>query len=399
MARAADLADGALRGVRVIDLSQVIAGPYVGRLLADLGADVIKLEPPDGDLGRWIAPRHDRSQSALLNFANVGKRSVGVDLRVPGAAALVLELVRAADAVIENFRPGVADRLGVGWHAVHAANPRAVMLSISGFGRASAWSDRRAFAPIVQAVTGILHDQAATAGLPVAQRPEAHSDVITALHGCVALLAALRVAEASGRGQHVEVAMFDATLASYDKAGNALLDPPDDRVMNPIYDAGRHGSIAVGGSVQHVWRQVAATYPEVRDPTPPGAELATKGRLRHEALERWMADQPSQSELFERLDAAGLACAPVVSLRDALTGPLARERDLLVEVDDRRGGTRPVVRPPARFSGSANRVRGPAPRVGEHNAEVLRELLGCDDARLASLLESGVLVEGTKREV
>ena len=392
----ADVQSGPLSGVRVIDLSQVIAGPYAGRLFADLGADVIKVEPPDGDLGRWIAPKHDRNMSALFTFGNVGKRSIGLDLGKPGGAEVVLELVRNADALIENFRPGVADRLGVGWEDVRRANPRAVMLSINGFGRDSAWGGRRAFAPIVQAVAGILHDHAESSGQPVAQRPDAHSDVISGLHGTVALLAALRAAEVSGTGQHVELPMFDATLSTYDKALNALLDPPDDRVMNPIYDAGSNGTIAVGGSVQFVWHQLVETY-GLDDPTPPDADLETKGRLRHDAIEAWMGAQQGAPVLLEALDAAGLAAAPVVSLRDALTGDLARERDLLVDVDDRRGGTRPVVRPPARFSESDNRVRGPAPTLGEHGADLLREL-GWNEERIRELRERGVLCEGGGRE-
>ncbi len=393
----ADQSAGPLDGVRVIDFSRVIAGPYAARILTDLGADVIKVEPPDGDPARVIAPRHDRGMSGFIAFANVGKRSISVDLQKPGAAELMLELVRGADAVIENFRPGVMDRLGIGWLAIHAANPQAVLLSISGFGADSAWRDRRAYAPIVHAVAGILDDQSRYSGQPVAQRSEAHADTISALHGAVSLLAALRVAEATGEGQHVEVPMFDAVLSTYNEVVNELLDGPDERVMNPIYDAGEWGSIAAAGSAAYIWRLLSSAMPEITDPDP-DAELPTKARLRHQELERWMAAQPSQDVLFENLERAGLAFAPVVPLRDALTGPLAQERNLLVEVDDRRGGLRPVVRPPARFSVSRNEVRGVPPRRGEHNAELLRELLGYDDARVRELEASGILAPPSDEE-
>ena len=393
MSQPADFADGPLVGVRVIDLSRVIAGPYVGRILTDLGASVIKVEPPAGDPARQIAPRHDRGMSGFLAFANVGKRSVSIDLSKPGASALLLDLVRTADAVIENFRPGVMDRLGIGWDAIHAANPRAILLSINGYGADSAWAGRRAYAPIMHAVTGILHDQSRYSGQPVAQRNEAHADTLSALHGVVSILAALRVAEASGEGQHVEVPMFDAVLSTYSEVVYELLDGPDDRVMNPIYDAGPLGAIASAGSAAYVWTLAARAFPdELPEPTPPGADLPTKARLRHEALEHWMASQPSHDALFAKLDEAGLACAAVVPLRDALSGPLARERDLLTEVDDRRGGVRPVVRAPARFSNTRNEIRGVPPRRGEHNAEVLGELLGYDAARVAALESAGVLV-------
>ena len=256
-----DLAEGPLRGVRVLDLSRVIAGPYVGRLFCDLGAEVIKVEPPEGDDARVIAPRHDRGQSWLLHFSNVGKRSIALDLGKPGAADVVLELARISDAVIENFRPGVADRLGIGFAAIHAVNPRAVVLSVNGFGAESEWRDKRAYAPIVHAITGLLRDRGASGAVPTQPRI-AYSDVLTALHGAVALLAGLRMAEATGQGQHIEVPMFDATLASHSEAGNVLIDPPDDRVMNPIFDAGPHGWIAVGGAAQHVWMSLAAAFPE-----------------------------------------------------------------------------------------------------------------------------------------
>src|SRR5882672_11016463 len=389
---APDLAEGPLRGVRVLDLSRVIAGPYVGRLFCDLGAEVIKVEPPEGDDARRIAPRHDRGQSWLLHFSNVGKRSIALDLAKPGAADVLLGFARVSDAVIENFRPGVAERLGIGWTAIHEVNPRAVLLSVNGFGSNSVWSDRRAYAPIVHAITGLLRDRGQTSQVP-AQPRIAYSDVLTALHGAVALLAGLRMAEATGRGQHIEVPMFDATLARHSEAGNVLIEPPDDRVMNPIFDAGPNGWIAVGGAAQHVWVSLAGAFPEeLLDPAAKGAALEVKAAARHQAVARFLAAQPSLDAALAALARAKLAAAPVITPKEALLGPLARERDLLTQVDDHEGGTRPVVRPPARFSATKNEVRGPAPRAGEHGAELLRELLGFDDARIRALRESGALL-------
>jgi crotonobetainyl-CoA:carnitine CoA-transferase CaiB-like acyl-CoA transferase len=370
----------------------MVMGPTCGMILAQLGAEVIKVEPPEGDDARVIAPRHDRGQSWLLHFSNVGKRSIALDLGKPGAADVVLELARISDAVIENFRPGVADRLGIGFAAIHAVNPRAVVLSVNGFGSESEWRDKRAYAPIVHAITGLLRDRAASGAVPTQPRI-AYSDVLTALHGAVALLAGLRMAEATGQGQHIEVPMFDATLASHSEAGNVLIDPPDDRVMNPIFDAGRHGWIAVGGAAQHVWMSLAAAFPdELRDPSPKGAELEAKARARHDAVAAFLAAQPSLEAALERLARAKLAAAPVVTPKEALLGPLARERDLLTQVEDGRGGTRPVVRSPARFSAAKNEVRGRAPGHGEHGAELLRELLGWDPERIRALTESGALL-------
>lgn len=378
--------------MRVLDLSRVLAGPYAGRLFRDLGAEVIKLEPPTGDESRQIAPKHDRGQSWLFTFSNVGKRSIALDLGKPGAAEVVLALAHVCDAVIENFRPGVLDRLGIGWDALHEANPRAVLLSINGFGSDSSFRERRAYAPIVHAATGLLRDRGQLGQTPTQPR-NAYSDILTGLHGTVALLAALRVAEATGVGQRVEVPMFDATLASHSESGNVLLDPPDDRVMNPIYHAGGHGFIAVAGAAPHVWVSISREFAsELSDPAQPDADFETKVRLRHDAISAWMARQPTQAELLEKLARAKLACAPVVTPREALESEFAAERALLTQVDDRRGGTRPVVRSPAVFSASRNEIRGPAPLPGEHGPEVLRALLGYDDTKIDALAASGVLV-------
>ncbi len=385
--RAAPFAD-----LRVVELAQVLAGPYGGRLLAELGADVVKVEAPAGDLARRIAPPRDRGQSGLYTWANLGKRNVCLDLTRPEGRAVALDLVRASHAVIENFRPGVADRLGVGWRDVHEANPRAVMVSVSGYGGDSSLREHGAFAPTMHAATGLIEYQRRKGGPGAAlvNLPDARADLTTALHATIGLLAALRTAERTGVGQHLDLAMFDAVLATYPETPFELLDPPEVREEPPPYDAGPNGHVVVAGPPQHVWAVVARAF-GLADPAPPEADVPAKARLRHAAIERWMAAQPGREALLERLASARIPAAPVVSLREALTGAFAEERGLLVAVDDRRGGTRPVVRLPYRFSETAAGARRPAPRRGEHNAEVLREVLGYDAARIGALEAAGVL--------
>ncbi len=380
-----------LGGIRIIDFSRVLTGPYGTRLLAEMGADVIKIESPEGDLTRRIAPKRDRGMSGLYTFANVGKRNVCINLRLPGGTELALDLVRQAHAVIENFRPGVAERLGVGWEAVHRANPRAVMLSISGFGHDSSWHDRGAYAPTIHGATGLLEYQARVTGRPMARLADAQADMITALHGAVALLAALRTAEATGEGERIELAMYDAVLATYSESSHELLDPPEPRLEAPPFNAGPNGWIAVAGPPQHCWTLMRRAFPELEDPAPAGADIATKARLRHQAMERWMAAQPGAEALLKRLDEVGLPCARVATLAEALTGPFAQERELLLSVDDRRGATRSLVRSPYRFSRSSCYVRAPAPKRGEHNAEVLHDLLGLEHERIRELESAGVI--------
>jgi CoA:oxalate CoA-transferase len=379
-----------VNGVVVVDFSQVLAGPYVGRMLADLGADVVKVEAPGGDVIREIAPKSDRGMSGLYTFANVGKRNVCIDLAKPEGLELALGLVERAHVVIENFRPGVADRLGIGWAAVQARNPRAVMVSISGYGKESSLGDRGAFAPSIHAMTGLLEYHARKTGNAVQPLADARADLTTSLYGMIGVLTALREAERSGRGQHIDLAMFDSVLACYEGVPWELLDPPEERYDTDPFDAGPNGWLVVAGPLQHIWA-VARDAFALEDPAPAGADIPTKARLRHAALEEWMRTLDGRDAVLATLEGKGLACAPVHSLREALTGPLARERELLVEVDDRRGGTRKVVRSPWRFSTSESRVRGPAPRRGEHNEAVLAQHLGLDAQRLRALVEAGVL--------
>ena len=386
-------------GLRVIDFSQVLAGPYLGRILAEFGADVIKVEAPRGDLTRQIAPKRDRGQSGLYTWANLGKRNVCIDLSHEDGRELARGLVRRADVVLENFRPGVAERLGIGWADVHAANPRVVMLSICGYGSDSSLKDHGAFAPTMHAATGLLEYQARKSSLPVRPVADARADLVTSLHATVATLAALRAAEASGVGERVEVAMYDAVLATYSETPFELLDPAELRAEPAPYDAGTNGWIVIAGPPQYVWARMRDAFPEIVDPTPAGADIPTKARVRHQALETWMAAQPGRDELIRRLEEKNLPCAPVRSLREALEGEFARERGLLVEVDDRRGGTRRVTRLPYRFSRSELRTPTSAPTRGEHNAEVFGELLGLDEERIEALTAAGAILRGSPEEL
>jgi CoA:oxalate CoA-transferase len=266
------------------------------------------------------------------------------------------------------------------------------MVSVSGYGSDSSLREHGAFAPTMHAATGLIEYQRRKAGpgAPMVNLPDARADLTTALHATIGLLAALRTAERTGQGEHLEVAMFDAVLATYPETPFELLDPPEIREEPAPYDAGPHGYVAVAGPPQHVWSELVRAF-GLADPAPPGAGVPEKARLRRAAIERWMAAQPGREALLAQLAAARIPAAPVVSLREALTGSFAAERGLLVDVEDRRGGTRPVVRLPYRFASTPVGAARPAPRRGEHNAEVLGDVLGYDAARIAVLAAAGVL--------
>ncbi|MFI5306303.1 MAG: CaiB/BaiF CoA transferase family protein, partial [Polyangiales bacterium] len=210
-----------LQGLRVLDLSRVLAGPYVGRMLADLGADVVKVEPPEGDVTRkWGKVR--AGLSGYYTQQNAGKRDVCIDLRAAGGPDLVRRLVERADVVIENFRPGVMAQHGLDFERLHERNPRLVMLSISGFGQSGPEATRPAYASVVQAESGVVHRQAALTGSPPADPRISIADMNAALHGLVGLLAALLLRTRTGLGQHLDISMLESMLATDDYVHLAL---------------------------------------------------------------------------------------------------------------------------------------------------------------------------------
>lgn len=377
-----------LDGLRVLDLSRVVSGPFAGRMLRDLGADVVKVEPPEGDLTRvWGEVRH--GLSGFYTQQNAGKRNVSIDLKAPGGAELVRRLAARADVAIENFRPGVADRLGIGYADLSADNPGLVMLSVSGFGATSPDASRQAYAPAIHAESGLVGRQAAFDGI--------HSDPMlsiadtnAALHGLVAVLGALHLRARTGTGQHIDMAMLDAMIATDDYAHHAMDRFPIRRLGGEVWDA-PGGPLLVAGEFRNTWKQLSTVHGVV-DPTPPGADLDTKIARRREAAGAWFGSFPDRGSLTDALEAADLAWADVRSPYDAVDAPSVVARGVVAEVDDRAGGRRRVVNSPYRFSDADSGVRGPAPYRGEHNDEVLRQWLDMDDNELARLHAAGVLV-------
>ena len=210
-----------LSSVRVLDLSRVLSGPFAGRMLSDLGADVVKVEPPEGDITRgWGDIRH--GLSGYYTQQNAGKRNLCVDLAAHGATELVLQLAARADIMIENFRPGVLDRHGLDWETLQKRNPRLILLSISGFGKASPESERPAYASVLHAEAGFVARQAHFDGTAHTDPVLSIADTNAGLHGLVGILAALWMRERTGRGQHIDIAMLDAMLVTDDYAHFAL---------------------------------------------------------------------------------------------------------------------------------------------------------------------------------
>jgi CoA:oxalate CoA-transferase len=379
-----------LTGLRVLDLSRVLSGPFAGRLLADLGADVVKVEPPEGDVTR----RWGKVQAGRAGFyfqQNVGKRGLCVDLKAPGGAEIVLRLAAEADVLIENFRPGVLDRLGLPFSRLHAVNPRLVLLSISGFGMTGPARDRPAYAPVVQAETGLVRRQADLDGHRPVDLVYSLADTTASLHGLVAVLAALRHRDSTGLGQHIDLAMLDALLATDDYVHHAVDDSPLQRLGGEVW-ATVGGDLVLAGELKFVWHQLHTVH-GLTDPTPPGADLETKIRCRRAAIAGWFARFTERSAVVAALDEAGIAWGDVADQRDVVRSDQAMVRGVVVTVPDGGGGHRDVIQSPYRFSAAESGARGAAPARGEHTREVLVEWCGMGDTEIAALVTSGVLLQ------
>jgi CoA:oxalate CoA-transferase len=378
-----------LAGLRVLDLTRVVAGPFATRMLSDLGADVVKVEPPEGDVTR-VWGRRRAGLSGFYSQQNAGKRNICVDLKAAGARELVLALAAQADVVVENYRPGVLDRLGLGYQDLQVANPAVVMLSISGFGQRSSWAGRAAFAPVIHAESGLLARQAAADDAPPSDPILSIADTNAALHGLVAVLAALRLRDQTGQGQHIDLAMVNAMTVTDDYAHFALDDEPLRRLGGRVWATG-YGHILIPGDLRGQWHQLSQAG-LVADGLGPEATVDDKARRREQVLGDFFTSFADREALVAVLDRAKLAWADIRDQAELFDADIATEQRLWTHVDGRDGGERRIVESPYHFSDATAGARGPAPHRGEHNAEVLAEWLGRGPDEVSVLAEAGVLL-------
>jgi CoA:oxalate CoA-transferase len=372
-----------LEGIKVLDLTRVLSGPFATRILSDLGADVVKVEPPRGDLTRAYGSRIGNISSHYTQH-NAGKRNVCIDLGAEGAPELVRELADQADVVAENFRPGVMARYGLDWDTLHARNPRMVMLSISGFGQHGPERDRPAYAPVLHAETGLIDRFADIHGNRAVDFPLSTADTAASVHGVIGLLSALLMAQRTGRGQHIDLAMVNAQFYNDDYLSMVMAgdDPPAGG--GEVWDI-PGGRIIIAAALRYLWRLIA----EREGFEDPGDEAG-----RRAVLTDHFAAMPTWEAVTGLLDELNIPWGRVRPWQDAVfQSPSLEGRELLTSIDERAGGTRPVTQSPYRFSDAESGVRGPAPYRGEHNAEVLADWLGHSSDAVAALADAGVLLE------
>ncbi|MAT05111.1 MAG: CoA transferase [Acidimicrobiaceae bacterium] len=401
-----------LDGIRVLDFTRVLSGPHCTRMLADLGAEVIKVEPPDGDVTRFTSPRRN-SMPSYYAQQNTGKRSVSLNLASEEGAAIALRLAERADVIVENFRPGVMEKFGLAYDAVAAVNPRIVYASITGYGATGPWKTRRAYAPVVQAETGLTKSQGdhGRGGVYRTDR-HSHADVYTSLDAAAGVLAALYQRERTGRGQWIDVAMAQVMLYVNEHVHDELYDGDVDpdwvrsfgNESQPVVTLADGTAMAIAGhpAAKGNFEMYlgAVGRPDLAD-DPRFATVA--GRLEHldvlmDAITEFAATVPNAAELERIFARHKLASGTIRSVREVCDSEWARERDAVVEVDDRGGGSYRVPNAPWKFSDAPDVGVTGTPRYrGEDNAEVLREVLGLDDGEIASLAERGVLSEHLPR--
>jgi crotonobetainyl-CoA:carnitine CoA-transferase CaiB-like acyl-CoA transferase len=392
---------GPLEGYRVIDLSAMISGPIATMMLADQGADVIKVEPPKlGDLVRGIGG-NPTGISPLFSTSNRSKRSIALDLKHSDGVALLKRLVATADVFVQNFRPGAVDRMGIGEAVMREVRPDLVYVSISGFGETGPYSQKRVYDPVIQALSGLASIQGDRAtGRPRMVRTVV-PDKLTAVTAAQAITAALLARERTGEGQHVRLAMLDAMISFLWPEAmmryTFVREDEDDRrpavpqtrdlvfeTTDGFITAGTVSDREWAGFARAVGRPELIEDPRFKNGTARVVNWDERLELMQDALRT-----ASSAEWIERLDAEQVPCGPILSRRDLLDDPQIAANELIVESDHPAVGRVRQTRPAARFERTPAEIRRPAPTLGQHTDEVLADL-GLTDSEIAKLRESGV---------
>jgi len=386
------MAEPPLKGIRVIELARILAGPWAGQMLADLGADVIKVENPQGgdDTRKWGPPfveGHDGENlsAAYYHACNRGKRSVALDFSTPEGAQTVRRLIATADVLIENFKLGGLKKYGLDYESLKAINPRLVYCSITGFGQTGPYAARAGYDFIVQGMSGLMSITGPAGGEPQ-KVGVAVTDIFTGLYSVIAIQAALRHAEATGQGQHIDMALLDAQISvlanqnlnylvsgvSPVQMGNAHPNIAPYEVL-PVKDG--HFILAVGNDGQFAkFCAVVELAGLAADP-----DFATNAArvANREALREHMAIALAaftRDDLLQKLEAAGVPASPINTIGQAFADPQTVARGMRLDLDDGHGNRLPSVRSPMLMSETPLAYDRPSPRLGEHTEEVLAEL-------------------------
>jgi CoA:oxalate CoA-transferase len=392
-----------LRGVRVLDLTRVLAGPFCTMNLADLGAEVIKIEVPGrGDDSRSFAPMMPSGDSGYFYSVNRGKRSVTLDLRTEGGAAVFLELAAKSDVVVENFSPGTMDRFKVGYAQLKAANPKIILCSISGFGQTGPMTSAPAYDIVAQALGGTMSITGNPGGEPV-RCGVSVGDLSAALYGVIAIMSALRVRDRDGVGNHVDIAMLDCQVAMLEDA--LARYSVSGRIPGRI--GTRHPSITpfqqfraaddyfvMGAGNEAIWLRFcdAIAMPQLKDD--PRFLTNADRTANHPALEallaRVFATQP-RDHWLRLLTDASVPCAPISNVEEVTRDPHLAARNMILHADHPEFDGLIVPGSPLKSAGDTDIPSTRAPQLGESTDEVLSSVLGYDSLRLSELRRRSII--------
>ncbi len=404
----------ALGHIRVLDLSRVLAGPWCSQNLADLGADVIKIERPGvgDDTRAWGPPYakdtagHDTSEAAYYLAANRGKRSVTVDIASAEGQALLRDLAASADVVLENYKVGQLARYGLDYASLKAVKPDLVYCSVTGFGQDGPYAHRAGYDFLIQGMGGLMSVTGERDDLPGGGPQKAGvalTDLMTGMYATIAILAALTHRDRSGEGQYIDMALLDTQVAMLANVGSNYLNSgkPPKRWGNAHANivpyqtfacTDGHIIVAAGNDSQYQKFVEAGGRPELGS----DARFATNPtRVQHrDVLVPLLADMVrtgSRADWIARLEAVGVPCGPINDIADVFDNPQVKARGLAIDMPHPSAGTVKLVRSPMKLSATPAQAALPPPLLGQHTDEVLRELLGRSDAEIAQLRERGVI--------
>ena len=378
---------GPLNGIRVVDLTRIFSGPICGRVLADLGADVIKIEPPSGDLTRPVPPVDDDGISPTFSHMNAGKRNICVDLKADGGPEVVAGLADRADVLLENYRPGVMARYGLSYEDLSARNPRLVFCSITGFGQTGPWSHRKAHAPMMHAEAGTIEMAARLRGAEPLQEIHQHGDLYAGFMSVSAVLAALYQREHSGTGQHLDIAMAETLIYANDQTGNDLSGYDGPREFDTWNYAIAHTAdgqaVSLVGNPQRLlprWVDALGGDPADYPDNPTQTEAVA-------ILRELAATFASHEDLAKAVEGQPLPAARIRSVSELAATDWAQDRGLIAEI-------RPGVPVPAKPFAMGDATVGVTPRtarLGEDTRAILAEDLGMNDEEINKLIALGAV--------
>lgn len=394
-----------LGDIVVLDLTRAVAGPIVGRLLSDLGARVVKIEPPDADLTRFMVPAVNGMSAYFAQF-NAGKECVSIDLTKPEGRDLFLSMVPHADIVMENYRPGVLDKLGLGYDTLSQIKPTIILGSVSGWGHGNHRSGEGAFASAIHAETGVTEMVSRRRGTPNRNDPLSTADTATGLHALAAVLAALHMRNRTGKGQAVEVSMAESMLMCNDQAATDLTgeDPTEGFKSGQNWSAiypikhGRHVNVTIDVTSNFGFKVMmhAMKQPDLAN-DPRFAQISDRSSHRAELeslFGKWMAQFENAVEAEVGINVKAVFVSEVLTVGELSQTDWARDRGAFVEISAGDRGSLTVPQSPWRFGGSDSGVKPMVGDRGQHNRELLTKLGGLDDEQIDELEASGVISAG-----